>query len=562
MKVCKVLFISLPTFSTEEYDYEHAKRRGIPLYPPIALATLASSVHSLFSKETEIRIFDYDYEIIRGLLASEGKIERLDMLLAPLLEEFRPDIVGLSYNFGLSTHHVVDIVHRIKIFSKDIVVFAGGNHATLYHDEIMRHVPEIDYILRYEADYTIVDFFNFLEERKAFEDVQGLCRKSGGAIECTGYSRYPADLDSLPAPEWQLTDIGTYHTFGRIGSVFNYGDPDLPTYTVYTTRGCGGNCKFCTSKAFNGAKVRYRGAESILHEIDDAYHRFGIRQFEILDDDFTFSRKRALDFSRQLAARGYDLKWNLLNGIRLVTLDDELVESMIASGLRLISVGIESCHPDIMRKIRKQLNPDILHEKMTLLNRYPELYVKGNFIFGFPYETWEHIQETARVARELVLYWYIFSIFTPLPNTPLFKEVESAIPDFSKKYMLNRFKLDVYDIADSKHENYDYLKDLIGISMDEMSAFIGMLNLQLNFVENKNLQGRDVGRAIRDFEGILKFIKPDHAVAHACLQAGYSRLGDAPRARQHGDTFRTIIDRDVSWRAKALSLGLVLEDGR
>ncbi|MDQ7834332.1 MAG: radical SAM protein [Humidesulfovibrio sp.] len=558
MKIKRALFVSLPTFHPEDYDYAFAKRRAIPLYPPIAPALLAASTRQLFSAELENRIFDYDFEVVKGLLASRQKLGPIEDLLVPVLQEFKPDVVNISFNFGLSTEHVLGITEKIRAVMPDVVICAGGNHATLYYEDIMRYVKRIDYIVRYEGDRTMAEFYEHLEGARLLSDVSGLCYRDGEAIVCNEYAAYPTDLDTLPLPAWELTSFDTYHTFGRIGSVFNYGDPNLPTYTMYTSRGCGGNCKFCTSKAFNGAKVRFRSADSMLAEIEEAYHRYGIKQFEILDDDFTYNRARVIEFAEKLAARKYDIKWNLLNGIRLITLDDEVVGKMIDSGLRLISVGIEACHPEIMRKIRKQLTVEILYEKMALLNRYPELYVKGNFIFGFPYETWEHIEETARVARELTLDWYIFSIFTPLPNTPLFKEIQERIPDFSSKYLLNEFKLDVYEMSGTQRKHYDYLKELSGITLHEMTAYITQRNLELNFVRNKNLQGRDVARAVRDFEGVVTFIKPDHAIAHYCLAQGYASLDQAEKSREHADAFRRICAEDATWLASARELGLTV----
>ena len=42
-------------------------------------------------------------------------------------------------------------------------------------------------------------------------------------------------------------------------------------------------------------------------------------------------------------------------------------------------------------------------------------------------------------------------------------------------------------------------------------------NLEINFINNKNLKGKNIDRAIRDFEGVLKVIEKDHAIVHYCF---------------------------------------------
>jgi hypothetical protein len=91
-----------------------------------------------------------------------------------------------------------------------------------------------------------------------------------------------------------------------------------------------------------------------------------------------------------------------------------------------------------------------------------------------------------------------------------------------------------------------------------MTAYITRRNLELNFVRNKNLQGRDVARAVRDFEGVVTFIKPDHAIAHYCLAQGYASLDQAEKSLEHADTFRRICAEDATWLASARELGLTV----
>ena len=66
-------------------------------------------------------------------------------------------------------------------------------------------------------------------------------------------------------------------------------------------------------------------------------------------------------------------------------------------------------------------------------------------------------------------------------------------------------------------------------------------NYKSNFVKNKNLNGENVDRAIRDFEGIIKFIEEDHAIAHYCLTKAYSYKGQNKMAKKHANKIFEIL---------------------
>jgi hypothetical protein len=65
--------------------------------------------------------------------------------------------------------------------------------------------------------------------------------------------------------------------------------------------------------------------------------------------------------------------------------------------------------------------------------------------------------------------------------------------------------------------------------------------LEINFIKNKNLNGGNLDRAIRDFDAVVKFIHKDHAIAHYALAKAYCRKGDDKLVRQHMDRVLDIL---------------------
>ena len=82
---------------------------------------------------------------------------------------------------------------------------------------------------------------------------------------------------------------------------------------------------------------------------------------------------------------------------------------------------------------------------------------------------------------------------------------------------------------------------------EKISKLAYMKNLEINLLENKNLTGRivdtsvetnkgkyyhktivprNLDRAIRDYDAILRFVQKDHIIAYYCLAKAYSYKGD------------------------------------
>ncbi len=78
----------------------------------------------------------------------------------------------------------------------------------------------------------------------------------------------------------------------------------------------------------------------------------------------------------------------------------------------------------------------MLKEVIENLKQYKELYITGNFIVGFPFETKEDMKKTYKLAESLDLNWTCINIFTPFPKTTLYDEAikEGYLKDKKIKY--------------------------------------------------------------------------------------------------------------------------------
>jgi radical SAM superfamily enzyme YgiQ (UPF0313 family) len=60
-------------------------------------------------------------------------------------------------------------------------------------------------------------------------------------------------------------------------------------------RSCPNQCTYCNMHLAHGKRWRYRSPENVLSEIEHLIKTYQVRQFAIVDDNFSFSRQRTIE---------------------------------------------------------------------------------------------------------------------------------------------------------------------------------------------------------------------------------------------------------------------------
>jgi len=542
-KIRRVLLFRAPAIDYSNFNIAAEKLSRWMVYQPLGLAYLASSLR-VGLPNLEIKIYDLEYETVRKMFDTLQNTNVLEESVKEAVADFKPDLVGVSVVYSPAINNGLKIAKITKELNENIIVVFGGVHCTFDYETILKN-KFVDAVMLNEAENTFVDYIKYLNEEASEDKIKGLAfLNRENKITKIPFELYP-DFDKLPLPAWDLIDTSNYYKVAQVCGLKNVIDSSVPTGVIQTSRGCGANCVFCSVKKFSGLKIRDRSPENVLKEIDILYNQFGIKAIEFVDDDFTHDRKRSLAICKGLKERNYDLTWSLDNGVRLLTLDGELIDNLIKSGCRLISVGVESGNEEILRKIRKPLTIKALYEKMELLHRYPELYVKGNFIVGFPFESHKQMGDTFRVAKELKFDWTIFSIYSPLVGTDAFS------------YTIEETKTDI-DISKINYEKTLIMPDGFS-SKEEFYDKVYLENLRCNFIDNPNYKGRNINRALNDFLRIVNTLCSDHAVSLYCISDIYRQLNDIEKQKSFQERFNNVMRNSDKWRFYCESLNIPIE---
>ncbi|MBU7043786.1 MAG: radical SAM protein [Theionarchaea archaeon] len=339
------------------------------LHPPIGLAWLAGNI-----SQHHVTVLDLRCEEMH-----------IDMHMDTW------DVVGLSCQ-TVSLEACNTVAHAIREELPSCIIVAGGHHP-LPHELLCFS----DYVVQGEGEIIFSNLLSCLDRVKDPSKIPGLYSHTvstppGG----------PADITRLRPPAYGVLALERYHPHEGC---------------MVTSRGCPFTCVFCTHPF--GYHWRGRLPHQVITEAQDLLSR-GAGALHILDDLFTWDHSRVSAICEGF--RSLQIQWDLPNGTRADTVNQEVLNTMARSGCTRLLYGIESGVPKILQSMKKDLTLETI-EKAIKMTKKEGIEVEGLFMVGNPGDTWETIKKTVEFAKNLDIKGH-FSLATPYPGTAFWRWVE------------------------------------------------------------------------------------------------------------------------------------------
>lgn len=326
--------------------------------------------------------------------------------------EIGAGIVGISVNV-VTAGAGFDLSQKIKQLYCDTLVILGGPQANVNVNENLVF-SGADAVVTGEGELTILEIARRYQDDKddLFPGVKGVIYNNGGNIVVNPPRERIQDLDSLPHPAYHLLpDLKLYLSRAR----------RKPAASVITSRGCPFQCIFCNKNIF-GNRLTFLSAEKVIDLIDMLVTRYGVRQIDIYDDNFTADKKRVNQIFDEIIKRKYDLAINLQTGVRADSMDRDLVFKMKKSGVFKIGFGVESGSTRILKIAKKELDLSRVLEA-TRLAKEAGIITYGFFILGLPGENPQTMQQTIDFAKRMDPLVANFCLAMPFAGTQLYEMV-------------------------------------------------------------------------------------------------------------------------------------------
>jgi radical SAM superfamily enzyme YgiQ (UPF0313 family) len=340
--------------------------------------------------------------------------------------EDAPVLVGLSLAFQWRAKDFLAVAVALRARGYTGHVTVGGHFGTFAAREILEDFPEIDSVVRQEAEETVVALVHALQGQSSLELIPGLALRRDGAVLMTAHPSLP-DLAKLPRPDRR----------GEPAACFGHAIAPL-----VSSRGCYANCTFCCIAAWQeqslpGKRYRVREVEDVADEMAELHETRGIDIFVFHDDNFFVpgharNRERFTALADALDRRKLGPFATVVKA-RPTDADPE-VFSILVERLHCIRayIGIETDADQGLRTLRRWSRSGQNHRAIDLVRKLG-LYTCYNMLIFDPDTTLESLRTNVEFLRHAPEYPSNFGRVELYAGTPLLARMQAegrAVGDY------------------------------------------------------------------------------------------------------------------------------------
>jgi anaerobic magnesium-protoporphyrin IX monomethyl ester cyclase len=351
-----------------------------PSRPPLGVAYLAAAARQAGH---DCRVVDEQFE--PDLLA--------------LMDAYQPQAVGFSVTTWAAPRVLQEVAAIRREFPRTVIL-AGGPHATALPASLLE--GGVDVVVRGYGERILVEVLEALEQHRPLATVAGIAFVADGRL-----------VQTAPAADLDLNDLPPA----------DYAQFDLPRYrwcSVSSSRGCSVGCAFCSDSFLFGRKVSLRKPEHFVDELVRLHAGYGLRDFYVVDEQFTLSERRVLEICDLIRRAGLNIEWTVNSRVDCVTA--EMLSRMREAGCRSIAFGVESGSEQILQAIHKRITPAQV-EKAVESAKQAGLRVKTSWIVGLPGPMAEQLKSIDLMERTQPDHIDVFWL-TLYPGTPFWEAPE------------------------------------------------------------------------------------------------------------------------------------------
>lgn len=308
-----------------------------------------------------------------------------------------------------------------------------GSHVSALPSDVLR-ANSIDFVLLNEGVYAIQNLLK-TDLRTGLAQVRGIGFKDDGAPvlnspeQIVPQSRMDHDL---PGYAWDLlpyakTPLDCYRAhFWHAG--FDHAHRS-PFAAIYTSLGCRFKCDFCminivnrvdnaaTTSAASSPVMRFWSPQFMVRQFE-ILHNLGVETVRLSDEMFFLDRRYYEPLLSQLAERDY--RFRMWAYSRVDTVRPKYLELFRKAGINWLALGVEAANQSIRREVSKGTFQDVNIREIVKCIRDEDINVISNYIFGFPDDTFETMQQTLDLAIELNTEMANMYPCQALPGSPLY----------------------------------------------------------------------------------------------------------------------------------------------
>jgi radical SAM superfamily enzyme YgiQ (UPF0313 family) len=367
----------------------------------LGLGYLAATLRQIGHR---VEIFDYERDREEILAAAQD--------LAPML-------IGFSLIFQFYIRRFGALIRYLRDHGIGCHFTMGGHYPTLSYRQALETVPELDSVVRFEGELTLLELVEALSAGRDWRDLSGIAFLRDGEAVATPARKLIADLDRLPYPD---RNYEPEVVLGRRA---------MP---LLASRGCARTCSFCSIHTFYrtapGKVVRTRRPAAVVKEMLSLHEDRGISIFLFQDDDFPLFGKVWQRWTGDLVDELHKAKlpgraiWKI--NCRADAVEPALFARMRDAGLYIVYMGLESGTEEGLSALNKGITVEQNKRAVRILKELGIMFEFG-FMLLDPSSTFESVRANVDFLKSIVGDGSAAATFCkmlPYDGTPIKSELE------------------------------------------------------------------------------------------------------------------------------------------
>ena len=398
-----------------------------PMTPPIGPAYLASVLESAGYKTD---IIDGIGENLMNLKRSDcGQFNLQGMSQQEILDRIDPKakVFGISMMFSQEWVFHRALIQAIKEQRPDLLIVAGGEHATALPEFVLRDCPEIDYVIAGEGEMAFLGLVHALFYDGDLNSVSGMSYidDQNKYVAHLAAKRF-SEINSIPWPKWDGIPLENYFI-----DHWTMGISKGRNMPIVATRGCPYQCTFCSNPTMWTTRYVLRTPSDVVDEIEYLIETYQVNNIDFYDLTAIVKKDWILQFCDELIRRKIDIEWQLPSGTRSEALDTESLNAIKKAGCAYLVYAPESGSERTLISIKKKIDLNRMKKSMKMA-KASDITVKANLIVGFPDETVLDVVKTYLFAVRMAILGVDdcnISLFACYPGSELFRQLVNKNPD-------------------------------------------------------------------------------------------------------------------------------------
>jgi anaerobic magnesium-protoporphyrin IX monomethyl ester cyclase len=359
------------------------------------------------------------------------------------IDEANPRLVcltvyGQNPNSGTTNMiGAIALARGLKAAYPEYKIAIVGSHTSALPLEVLTE-DSIDYVLLNEGVYAVQNLL-----RSNLDDEVGKVKGIGHKLHGRPWLNAPEhvvpqermDID-LPGYAWDLLPYDK-QPLDLYRAHFWHAEFDhakrTPFAAIYTSLGCRFACNFCMINIVNredngdginssdSRKMRYWSPDFITKEFETLAN-LGVETLRISDEMFFLDKRYFEPLLNNIIDRELSLRMWAYS--RIDTVRPKYLDLFKRAGIGWLALGVEAGNQAVRREVSKGSFKDINIREVAREIREADVNIISNYIYGFPDDTHETMQQTLDLALELNTEMANMYPCQALPGSPLYYEAK------------------------------------------------------------------------------------------------------------------------------------------